>query len=257
MKARFNGKEVDVMEASGPEVYGVVDGLLWGLGVEAGEFPAKGTVYLLQTSENATAKELRDAYGNISGMARERGDATVPSLEDIMAFDGFVRFKVLYELVHPAKGETAISFLKVEALERAYEIDEGGNLVKVETVEEMRAHWRDFILPIPPPSKSAGDELFLTLAYEFYDAIKAGTKKTEYRDYTANWVKKILSNPVRTVKFQRGYGGPGRGKPEQMVWTVKKVWLYESDTDQKGDPRNPPEGILPDCIAIDLGCRVS
>ena len=62
---------------------------------------------------------------------------------------------------------------------------------------------------------------------------------------------------IGTVKFQRGYGGPGRPKPEQMVWTVKKVWLYESDTDQKGDPLNPPEGILPDCIAIDLGCRVS
>ena len=54
--------------------------------MEEGEFPAKGTVYLLQTSENATAKELRDTYRNISGMARERGDATVPSLEDIMAF---------------------------------------------------------------------------------------------------------------------------------------------------------------------------
>ena len=113
MKVRFNGKEVDVLEASGPEVYGVADGLLWGLGVEEREFPSKGVVYLLQTSENATAKELRDTYGNISGMARERGDAAVPSLEDIMSFDGFVRFKAQYELVHPAKGETAMSFLKV------------------------------------------------------------------------------------------------------------------------------------------------
>ena len=256
MKARFSGKEVDVLDASGPEVYGVADGLLWGLGVEEREFPAKGTVYLLQTSESATAKELRDTYGNISGLARERGDATVPSLEDIMGFDGFVRFKAQYELVHPAKGETAMSFLKVEKLDRPCEIDGDGNLVPLETVEEMRSHWRDFILPIPPPSKNASGELFLTLAYEFYDAIKAGTKKTEYRDYTENWVKKILANPVRTVKFQRGYGGPGRGKPEQMVWTVKKVWLYESDTKQKGDPLNPPEGILPDCIAIDLGERV-
>ena len=41
-----------------------------------------------------------------------------------------------------------------------------------------------------------------------------------------------------------------------MVWTVKRVWLYESDMQQKGDPHNPPEGILPDCIAIDLGERI-
>lgn len=256
MKARFNGEEIDVIEVSGPELYGIADGLLWGVGVEVGEFPDKGTVYLFQTSENSTAKELADSYAQISGLAHERGDKRIPTLGQITDFDWYVRFKAQYEIVHPAAGETAMSFVKVEKLDRAYEIDEEGELVKVETVEEMRGHWRDFILPIPPPSRNASGELFLTLAYEFYDAIKAGTKKTEYRDYTENWVKKILSNPIRTVKFQRGYGGPGRAKPEQMVWTVKHVWLYESDMQQKGDPHNPPEGILPDCIAIDLGEQI-
>jgi hypothetical protein len=43
MKARFNGKEIDVIEVSGPELYGIADGLLWGVGVEEGEFPDKGT----------------------------------------------------------------------------------------------------------------------------------------------------------------------------------------------------------------------
>lgn len=124
------------------------------------------------------------------------------------------------------------------------------------SVDEMRQHWLDFILPIPPPPKKANDELYLTLAYEFYDAIKAGTKRTEYRDYTPNRVKKILSHPIRTVKFQRGYGGPGHAAPEQMVWTVERVSLCEAATGQKGDPLNPPEGFLPDCIAIDLGKRL-
>ena len=255
MKAKLNGKEVNVIKLSGPEVYGVADELLCGFATEDSELPAKGTVYLFQSCEDQ--ETLKSNYLLMVDLARERGDEYIPSLDDIVGLDGLVRFKAQYYVWHPAPGETGITFLKVESLERAYEIDEDGNLVKVETVEEMRVHWRDFILPIPPPSKSAADELYLTLAYEFYDAIKAGTKKTEYRDYTQNWVKKILSHPIRTVKFQRGYGGPGRPKPEQMVWTVKKVWLYESDTDQKGDPLNPPEGILPDCIAIDLGRRVS
>ena len=61
---------------------------------------------------------------------------------------------------------------------------------------------------------------------------------------------------IRTVKLQRGYGGPGHDVPEQMVWTVKRISLYESITRRSGDPRNPPAGILPDCLAIDLGERV-
>ena len=113
------------------------------------------------------------------------------------------------------------------------------------------------LMPIPPPPASASDELYLVLAYEFYDAIVAGTKKTEYRAYTPNWVKKILSHPIKTVRFQRGYGGPGHPPAEQMVWNVDKVWLYESETEKKADPANPSEGFVPDQIAIDLGTRVS
>lgn len=125
-----------------------------------------------------------------------------------------------------------------------------------ESLEQKRTHWKDFILPIPPPPASASDELYLMLAYEFYDAIVAGTKKTEYRAYTPNWVKKVLSHPIKTVRFQRGYGGPGHPPAEQMVWNVDKIWLYESETEKKADPANPSEGFVPDCIAIDLGSRI-
>lgn len=88
-------------------------------------------------------------------------------------------------------------------------------------------------------------------------SFSSGEKKTEYRDYTPNWVKKLLSHPIRTVKFQRGYGGPGHAAPEQMVWTVAGISLVESETGVRGDPANPPEGMIPDAIAIDLGERVS
>ncbi len=259
MKAKLNGREVNVLEALGPEVYGVADGILAGLEVKDGEFPEKGTAYLLQ-SEDYPAKDAKAAYKNVVGEAERLGYDNIPALDDITGHDGLVEFKAKFRIERPAPGETAMFFDRVDRLETAYVLEDGATLVEAGTEEsedEMRAHWQDFIIPIPPPPKNAGDELYLTLAYEFYDAIKSGKKRTEYREYTENWVKKILSHPVRTVKFQRGYGGPGRPKPEQMVWTVKKAWLYESGTGVKGDPSNPPKGILPDCIAIDLGKRVS
>lgn len=257
MKAKMNAKEVDVLTLAPHEAYGVAAGLLEGVGVDEGEFPERGIVYLLQTSDY-TPEELQEGYESIVAMEKERGHGGVPSIAALEAKNGICMFQAEYEIQQPAEGEWAMVFLSVEALNSEYELDESGNLVetRVESLEEMRKHWRDFIIPIPPPPKSGSDEVFLTLAYEFYDAIKVGAKTTEYRSYSANWVKKLLSRPVRTVKFQRGYGGPGHAAPEQMVWKVDKIWLYESGSGTKGDPMNPPEGIIPDCIAIDLGTRV-
>lgn len=126
--------------------------------------------------------------------------------------------------------------------------------------DDERQYWREYIIPIPPPRKNAPSELYLTMAYEPYDQIKAGEKVTEFRRYTENWVKRILANPPKTIRFQRGYGGPGRPKPEQMVWTVKEngISLYELETRKSCDPwKLDVEGILPDFIAMDLGVRLS
>lgn len=120
---------------------------------------------------------------------------------------------------------------------------------------EMLSHWEDYILPIPGAPKHWSDELYLTMAYEPYDWIKNGEKTTEFRAYTPSYVKRLLSHPLKTVKFQRGYGGPGRPFPEQMVWEIKKIELYDIRTRISADPFNPTP-ILPTHFAIDLGRRL-
>ena len=121
---------------------------------------------------------------------------------------------------------------------------------------EMRKHWRENLIPIPPPPKNATDEVYLTLDYQYYDMIKSGEKTTEFREYSPYWVKRLLSHPIKTVRFQRGYGGPGHPPPEQMVFKVKDIVLYEIATKKECPPDNPCEGILPTHIAIDLGERI-
>ena len=121
---------------------------------------------------------------------------------------------------------------------------------------EMRKHWRENLIPIPPPPKNATDEVYLTLDYKYYDMIKSGEKTTEFREYSPYWVKRLLSHPIKTVRFQRGYGGPGHPPPEQMVFKVKDIVLYEIETKKECPPDNPCEGILPTHIAIDLGERI-
>ena len=257
-RVRLNGQEVHVLFLDAMKTFAVTMGLLKFVDVEKREFPSSGVLYLYQDSVD-DEKYLREAHRTVADAAKEEG-MKIPPLKHITHFDGLVRFCCQYEM-RRMNGKWFAVIKTVEPLETPYELTEDNELVPFgegpdEPIEQKRTHWQDFIIPIPPPAKNAPDELYLTLAYEFYDAIKAGTKTTEYRDYTPNWVKRTLSHPIRTVKFQRGYGGPGHPPPEQMIWTVKGVWLYESATKTKGDPSNPPQGIIPDCIAIDLGCRV-
>lgn len=124
--------------------------------------------------------------------------------------------------------------------------------------EERRRHWRDNVIPIPPPAASRPKQLYLTMAYEPYDQIKSGEKVTEFREYDEYWVRRILANraTLDTVKFQRGYGGCGRPSPEQMIWTIKNIELYDIETRESCDPDNIREGFVATHIAIDLGIRM-
>ena len=118
-------------------------------------------------------------------------------------------------------------------------------------------NWKKHLLDLPDEKKcaSAHEEVYLTLAYEPYDLIKSGEKDYEFRGYTQRYVDRLLTGRVKRVKFQRGYGGPGRPKPEQMVWTVKTISLYDITTRKLTDPWNP-EQIVPTHIAIELGKRI-
>lgn len=143
-----------------------------------------------------------------------------------------------------------------EEQERLEEDPEYAKKKQEEELEEKRKYWREYLIPIPPPPKGATDEAYLTLDYKYYDMIKSGEKTTEFREYSPTWVKRLLSHPIKTVRFQRGYGGPGHPPPEQMVFNVKAILLYEIRTRKECPADNPCEGIMPTHIAIDLGERI-
>lgn len=108
------------------------------------------------------------------------------------------------------------------------------------------------LLPIPPPRANAPTEVYLPLRYEPFDDIRSGAKKTEFRAYTPHYVKMLLSNPPKTVKFQRGYGAGAA----QMVWSVKRIDLYDIRTRRSANPASVPADFHPTHIAIDLGARL-
>ena len=112
-------------------------------------------------------------------------------------------------------------------------------------------------IPIPPPPKKLNSEVYLTLAYEPYDAIERGEKKTEFREYRPYYVKKLLSQHLKTVRFQRGYGGPGHDVPRQMTWTISGIEYYDIYSRECAPIANPPKDFRPTHIAIDLGERLS
>ena len=100
--------------------------------------------------------------------------------------------------------------------------------------------------------RSKSGEGYFVLKGEFYDAIAAGRKTTEYRDLTPRNL--AMSIGIRTVKLQRGYGHPGQ-PPAQMRFEVASVGLLDPD-DRECDPYAIPEGFIATTIAIHLGRRI-
>ena len=100
--------------------------------------------------------------------------------------------------------------------------------------------------------RSKSGEGYFVLKGEFFDAIKAGVKTTEYRDISPSNLSKSID--IRTVKLQRGYGHPGR-PPEKMRFEVKSVGFLDANK-RECDPYNIPEGFIARTIAIHLGKRI-
>ena len=100
--------------------------------------------------------------------------------------------------------------------------------------------------------KSKTPDGYLVLAGEFYDAIEAGKKTVEYRDFTEYNIKRTIG--LKTVRFNRGYGSKGK-PPKQMQWEVKGVVLMDGE-ENECDPYNVPEDFWPVTISLQLGKRV-
>ncbi len=82
--------------------------------------------------------------------------------------------------------------------------------------------------------------LRLVLTDHWFDEIKSGRKKSEYRLDTQYWVKRIKPyfkliriNPKPTVVFQKAY----RKNPETMQFEIENIiWISNgSNTDLKTD----------------------
>ena len=95
--------------------------------------------------------------------------------------------------------------------------------------------------------RSKSGEGYFVLKGEFYDAIKAGRKTTEYRDLSPRNLSKSIG--IKTVKLQRGY------EKVQMRYEVKSVGLLDADN-RECDPYNIPDGFIATTIAIHLGKRI-
>ena len=155
------------------------------------------------------------------------------------------------------KGHHRRYFIFAVAEDQTYESDDDKKII---TAMQERMASSDYEIPdpktglykIPPAAKNAPNQVYLTLAYDAFDAIKSGKKVTEFRAYTPRYIKMLLSKPPKTVKFQRGYG---KGA-EQMVWTVKTVDLYNIQTRMSAKPGSEPKDFRPTHIAIDLAKRI-
>lgn len=156
-------------------------------------------------------------------------------------------FDCIAQFNHPCaiafkKGEEEYQFtIKgiVEADAAAAEVEEAGMLRLVGDVKAGRL-------------KSKSPDGYFVLAGEFYDAIEAGKKKVEYRDFTEYNLKRTIG--LRTIRFNRGYGSQGK-PPRQMRWEVKRVTFLNGE-DSECDPFKVPEGFWPTTIAIRLGKRL-
>lgn len=86
--------------------------------------------------------------------------------------------------------------------------------------------------PKAKPAKSATklppDVLYLNLHREFFAAIAAGTKKTEYREATDFWAKRLEGRHYTQILFRNGYATDA---PEMRV-EFKGVTRQNRDGDE-------------------------
>ena len=56
--------------------------------------------------------------------------------------------------------------------------------------------------------------LYLTLNKKWFDMIKSGVKKEEYREIKPHWKKRLLNKSFDVIHFRNGYG---KNDPQMIV----------------------------------------
>lgn len=101
-------------------------------------------------------------------------------------------------------------------------------------------------------------EAYMVLKEVFYNRIKAGTKKTEYRDFTDYWVQRLLSHPLKTVKLNLGY------TDEHMIFEIDWIGVIDEEDheihafDKNGEmsEEGRSDDFKPAYISVHLGKRI-
>lgn len=77
----------------------------------------------------------------------------------------------------------------------------------------------------------ASKTLFLTLKKEFFDQIKCGEKKFEYRDYKKHWIQRLMNTDgtFKTYDFILFRNGYHRDAP-QMTVKFKGIKIIKEKT---------------------------
>ncbi len=83
--------------------------------------------------------------------------------------------------------------------------------------------------------------LDLVLKSEWYDLIKSGNKKHEYREIKEYWSRRLFAKPYSHVRFRRGY------TRENMLFELIGIEI----TTDKNDLN------LPEVYKICLGARIA
>jgi hypothetical protein len=132
--------------------------------------------------------------------------------------------------------------------------------------EDKSKNAKPGIVPIPMKQNVGRDECFLVLKKCYFDDIKSGDKTVEFREVNQYYADKLLGKekPLKFVKFQLGYGGPGHAAPEQMKFEIDSIVLVDDFMDEfpaytNGVPtasEDLPKGFNPTMYGIKLGQRV-
>lgn len=98
---------------------------------------------------------------------------------------------------------------------------------------------------------------YLVVASEFFNQIKDGSKKVEYRYFNDYYCQRLLSHPLKTVIFSNGYGG------ERITFEIDWIGVLDGDNeirafDDEGNmnEEGKSEDFIPDTISIHLGKRI-